>query len=203
MASSSSASLLAASDDVSKHGGLTMSADGSKTRITAPEPSHAEMFYSTTNGGYSGNWHNGLPGHQLGNVPPISQILGARSVIKKPVRPIQITAKCLLATQIAEERKAMQTDKVLSADVIPKKFPVKAENFAYPPMAKRGGDNPLFATSSQVYGKEQPMAHQVAEAYFPSTNLFTKSFVELKPRHTGLSTLPTYSKFHKELDQHY
>ena len=27
---------------------------------------HAGRFYATTNGQYSGNWHNGLPGHQVG-----------------------------------------------------------------------------------------------------------------------------------------
>ncbi|CAL1143808.1 unnamed protein product, partial [Cladocopium goreaui] len=164
----------------------------------------SNRFYATTNGQYCGNWHNGLPGHQLGDVPCISDILGARPCIKKPVRPIQTTAKCVLANQMAEEKKSMQVDKVLSADVVPKKFPVQAQNYCYPPSGKKGGQhdiaqemgasNPLFSTSAQAYGSEMPMDHQVPDRYFPSTNYFTKAFVDSKPRYTGLSTAPTPSK---------
>ncbi|CAE7772938.1 Pum2 [Symbiodinium sp. CCMP2592] len=182
--------------------GLTMGPKGTMI-ITAPEPSHADMFYATTNGQYCGNWHNGLPGHQLGDVPAISDILGARPTIKKPVRPIQTTAKCVLANQIAEEKRSMEADKVLSADVVPKKFPVQAQNYCYPPSGKRGANNPLYATSAQAYGSEMPMDHQVPDRYFPSTNQFTKAFVDTKPRYTGLSTAPTPSKVHKELDMFY
>lgn len=189
--------------DVARVGGLTSTGSKGQFMITAPEPSYAEMFYGTSNSQYKGNWHNGLPGHQLGEVPAIADILAARSVIKKPVRPLQTTAKCLLANQIAQEKIDQQIDKVLSADKVPVKFPVQAENYCYPPMAKRGGDNPLFSTSSQAYGSEMPLAHQVPDRYFPSGNNFTKGFVETKPRYTGLSTKPTPSRVHTELDVFY
>ncbi|CAE8595225.1 unnamed protein product [Polarella glacialis] len=190
--------------DISKVGGMT-AIEGSqgKFKIIAPQPSYAEMFYGTTNGQYSGNWHNGLAGHQLGDVPAIRDVLAARSVIKRPVGPIRTTAKCVLANQIAEEKRAMLVDKVLSADVIPKQFPVKACNYNYPPNAKRGSDNPLYGTSSQAYGSEVPMDHQVSDRFFPSGNQFTKEFVDTKPRYTGLSTYPTLSKVHQALDEYY
>lgn len=184
-------------------GGVTISDPKGSFAVHVAEPSHAEVFYSTTNGQYSGTWHNGLPGYKLGDVPTISQVLASRPTVKKPVRPIVTTAKAVLATQIAEERKAMEVDKVLSADVIPKKFPVEAQNYCYPKSAKRGADNPLYGTSSQAYGSKAPMEHQVPERYFPSTNMFTKGFVDTKPRFTGLSTLPTLSKVHKALDEYY
>mmetsp|Transcript_110173 Transcript_110173/g.246241 ORF Transcript_110173/g.246241 Transcript_110173/m.246241 type:complete len:183 (+) Transcript_110173:93-641(+) len=182
-----------------------MSTSGSQTafKITAPEPSYNQVFYGTSNGEYSGNWQDGTRGTQVGDVPKISDILGARAVIKKPVRAIQTTAKTILADRIRDERTEQLADKVISADVIPKKFPVEAGNFAYPKSAKRGADNPLYATSSQAHGKESPMTHQVPDRYFPSTNGFTKLFVETKPRYHGLHTCPAPSKVHSELDQFY
>lgn len=55
-------------------------------------------------------------------------------------------------------------DKVVSADVVPKKFPVEASAIQYPPPGKRGTDNPLYATSSQSYGGAVPLDHQAALA---------------------------------------
>jgi len=170
---------------------------------TAQEPSYKEVFYGTSNGLYSGHWHDGTRGSQVGDVPKISDVLAARPTVRKPVRALQATAKTILADAIAEERKQQLADKVLSADVVPKKFPVKAEDFNYPPNAKRGADNPLYGTSSQAYGNEVPMAHQISDRYFPSTNLFTKGFVDTKPRFTGLTTRASPSKFHSALDEFY
>lgn len=187
----------------SASGGLNASGSQGKFTITAKEPSHAEVFYGTSNGQYKGHWHDGVNGNQVGNVPPISQILAARPTVRKPVRPLQISAKTILADQIAAEKKSQQAEKVISADVMPKKFPVQAGNFAYPPQVKHGHDNPLYSVSSQVYGNKAPMAHQVADRYFPSTNQFTKGFVDLKPRYTGLSTGPCLSKVHSALDEYY
>mmetsp|Transcript_45416 Transcript_45416/g.97352 ORF Transcript_45416/g.97352 Transcript_45416/m.97352 type:complete len:188 (+) Transcript_45416:154-717(+) len=171
--------------------------------MTAKEPSYSEVFYGTTNGLYKGHWSDGTRGTEVSDVPPISQILAARPTVRKPVRPLIATAKTVLADAIRDERANNLTDKVISADVIPKKFPVTADNIAYPASGKRGSDNPLYATSSQIYGKEVPMAHQLPDRYFPSTNLFTKGFVETKPRYTGLTTAPTLSKVHVALDEYY
>mmetsp|Transcript_6645 Transcript_6645/g.16949 ORF Transcript_6645/g.16949 Transcript_6645/m.16949 type:complete len:195 (+) Transcript_6645:87-671(+) len=171
--------------------------------ITAPTPSYHDVFYGTSNGGYRGHWHDGTRGDQVGNVPKISDVLGARPTIRKPVRAIQTTAKTILADKIAEEKIFQMAEKVISADVCPKKFPVEAGNFAYPTSAKKGHDNPLYQVSSQAYGNKPPMAHQVTDRYFPGTNVFTKKFVDLKPRYAGLSTGPTPSKVHTAMDEYY
>jgi hypothetical protein len=172
-------------------------------KITVKEPTYAEAFYGTSNGQYSGHWNDGTRGDQVGNVPKISDILGARKVTRGPVRPIQTTAKTILADQIEAAFKANQSDKVLCADKIPKKFPVQAHQFSYPVSAKHGHDNPLYQVSSQVYGSVAPMAHQLPERHFPGTNQFTKVFTDLKPRYSGLSTAPTPSKVHTALNEYY
>lgn len=181
-----------------------MKNSNSNPLIQTREPGYSEVFYSTTNGQYTGHWHDGTRGTQVSrDVPRISDVLGARPTIKKPVRPLVTTAKCMLANAIEEERKERLADKVLSADVVPKKFPVKASDFEYPESGKRGSNNPLYQTSSQAYGKETPMPHQIADRYFPSGNKFTQGFVDKKPRYTGLSTAPTYSHVHKALDEYF
>lgn len=171
--------------------------------IPAKEPGYVNAFYGTSNGGYKGHWFDGTRGSQVGDVPKISDVLAARPTIRKPVRPLMTTAKTVLADTIKQERSDMLADKVISADVIPKKFPVEAQNFAYPASGKKGTDNPLYSTSSQSYGKEPPMVHQVPDRYFPSGNQFTKAFVETKPRYTGLATCPTLSMVHKAFDEYY
>mmetsp|Transcript_122969 Transcript_122969/g.393949 ORF Transcript_122969/g.393949 Transcript_122969/m.393949 type:complete len:184 (+) Transcript_122969:113-664(+) len=181
--------------------GLTSSR--SAFAITAKEPSYAEAFYGTSNGLYKGHWHDGTRGSQVGDVPTIQEILAARPTIRKPIRPLIVTAKTVLADAIRDERRNNMADKVLSADVVPKKFPVEAKNMTYPTSAKKGADNPLYACSSQSIGKEVPMAHQITDRYFPSTNAFTKGFVDTRPRYTGLSTAPTHSKVHCALDEAY
>mmetsp|Transcript_70301 Transcript_70301/g.139338 ORF Transcript_70301/g.139338 Transcript_70301/m.139338 type:complete len:194 (-) Transcript_70301:97-678(-) len=176
---------------------------GGQFTITAREPSHVEAFYGTSNGEYKGHWHDGLPGYQAGQVPKISAVLGARPTIRKPVRPLTTTAKTILADQIRAESKAQEGEKVISADRMPKKFPVDHNNYSYPKVDKRGVGNPLYATSSQAYGSEPPVAHQVPDRYFPSTNKFTAGFVETKPRYSGLNCASSLSNVHKELDQRY
>eukprot|EP00929_Paragymnodinium_shiwhaense_P017634 TRINITY_DN12712_c0_g1_i2.p1 TRINITY_DN12712_c0_g1~~TRINITY_DN12712_c0_g1_i2.p1 ORF type:complete len:189 (-),score=41.17 TRINITY_DN12712_c0_g1_i2:158-724(-) len=168
------------------------------------EPNYSDVFYKSSASCHAGTWQDGTPGMQVGgDLPSISEILASRARTRKPVRPLVTTAKCMLANAMEEERKTHQGDKVLSADICPKKFPVEAKNISYPEEAKRGGTNPLYRTSSQVYGSEKPQAHQVSDRYFPSGNKFTKSFVDTKPRFTGLSTQPTRSRAHKALDLPY
>mmetsp|Transcript_46140 Transcript_46140/g.103757 ORF Transcript_46140/g.103757 Transcript_46140/m.103757 type:complete len:213 (-) Transcript_46140:94-732(-) len=193
---------------VPEHGPLPRSASaaslgGSKYTISAKEPSYAEAFYGTSNGGYKGHWHDGTRGDQMGHVPKISDVLGARPTIRKPVRPLVTTARTILADTIKQEKMSQQGDKVLSADRLPKKFPTNASDYCYPPSAKRGTDNPLYETTGMAYGKEAPDWHQIPDRYFPSNNNFTKEFVETKPRYTGLNCVPSLSKVHVELDQRY
>merc|ERR1712232_282361 len=151
-----------------------------------------------------GAWHDGSPGMQVsGDVPSISEILAAKARTKRPVRPLVTTAKCMLANAMEEERKSQLADKVLSADICPKKFPVEAKNLCYHEESKRGASNPLYRTSSQIYGSEKPQAHQLNDRYFPSVNKFTKGFVDTKPRFSGLSCQPTRSRAHTALDLPY
>eukprot|EP00416_Gambierdiscus_australes_P039982 CAMPEP_0171102542 /NCGR_PEP_ID=MMETSP0766_2-20121228/58091_1 /TAXON_ID=439317 /ORGANISM="Gambierdiscus australes, Strain CAWD 149" /LENGTH=225 /DNA_ID=CAMNT_0011562859 /DNA_START=54 /DNA_END=728 /DNA_ORIENTATION=+ len=195
---------------LNQSGGITRHASRSLSEIRtgrhtiiAKEPSYVDAFYGTTNAEYRGHWHDGVPGNQLGDVPKISEILAARPTVKKPVRPLVTTARTLLADQIAAERRAQEGEKVLSADRLPKKFPVEADAYSYPEPGKRGANNPLYSLSSQNYGQAAPDWHQMPDRYFPSNNKFTHGFVETKPRYTGLNCAPTHSKAHKELDQFY
>jgi len=168
------------------------------------DPGPKESFYQTSNSDYCGHWHDGTFGTSVSeNVPKISDILSARPTVKKPVRPLVTTARCVLANQIEQARQEQEADKVLSADVMPKKYPVKSEDFFYPENVKHGADNPLYSTSAQSYGSEIPKPHQITDRFFPSTNMFTKGFVDTKPRFTGLNTTPQLSKVHKALDSYY
>mmetsp|Transcript_10391 Transcript_10391/g.18652 ORF Transcript_10391/g.18652 Transcript_10391/m.18652 type:complete len:184 (+) Transcript_10391:86-637(+) len=177
----------------------------SRAKVTSvPEPSPADVMYTTTNGEYSGSWHDGTPGTTVpADVPPISEVLAMKALVKKPVRPIQTTAKCILADAIAAEEKARQAEKVLSADVAPKVFPVKAGDMFYPETMKKGAGNPLYSTSAQDIGKEPPKQHQIPDRFFPSTNKFSKLFVDTRPRYTGLNTSQTASKVHSAFDEKY
>jgi len=183
--------------------GQTNGMSKSKASISVPEPSYNDVFYATSNGRYRGHWHDGTLGSRLGDVPPISAVLGERPTVKKPVRPLMTTARCVLGTQMLEEQKAREADKVISADVVPKVFPVRSDQCSYPQSGKKGAKNPLYATSSQAYGNEVPMDHQLPDRFFPSTNKFTKGFVDGKPRYTGLNTAASLSRVHKALDEHY
>eukprot|EP00929_Paragymnodinium_shiwhaense_P119476 TRINITY_DN91381_c0_g1_i1.p1 TRINITY_DN91381_c0_g1~~TRINITY_DN91381_c0_g1_i1.p1 ORF type:complete len:332 (+),score=71.27 TRINITY_DN91381_c0_g1_i1:83-1078(+) len=175
--------------------------------IQIQEPKFSDVFYKTTNGMYKGYWHGGHTSGEVlkADVPQISEVLSARgrSTIRKPVRPILTTAKCTIANIIEEELKKQVGEKVLSADVIPKVFPVKVGDISYPASGKIGSNNPLYKTHAQEYGKEPPEKHQISDRYFPNTNHFTNQFVDAKPRNTGLATAPTFSKTHKALDQYY
>lgn len=178
--------------------------DGSRPQYTLPpqkEPTKADVFYQTSNGGYRGHWYDGTPGHKLGDVPTIAEVLGTKPTVRKPVRPLITTAQTLIADQIKTIREGRNAERVISADVVPKKFPSEASAYQYPPPAKKGSDNPLYATSSQNYGKEPPMDHQVPDRYFPSTNNFTKRFVDHKNRYTGLNTAWTPSRIHDSMDE--
>eukprot|EP00427_Karlodinium_veneficum_P024747 CAMPEP_0169118528 /NCGR_PEP_ID=MMETSP1015-20121227/31046_1 /TAXON_ID=342587 /ORGANISM="Karlodinium micrum, Strain CCMP2283" /LENGTH=195 /DNA_ID=CAMNT_0009181297 /DNA_START=106 /DNA_END=692 /DNA_ORIENTATION=+ len=137
----------------------TRAASTSRMISEMADPDYTQAFYKTANSDYCGTWHDGTRGDSVSEVvPTISDVLGARPTVRKPVRPLKATAKCVLANKIQEARNERLADKVLSADVIPKKYPVTAENFNYPPNVKHGADNPLYSTSSQAYGSQMPMS---------------------------------------------
>jgi len=168
------------------------------------EQTYVDAFYSTSNGDYSGFWHDGTRGAPLSkDVPPMREVLNARKSIKKPPRPLATTAKCMLANAMDEEKKANQVEKIASADVIPRKFPVRAKDFHYPEQIKRGANNPLYQTSSMAIGKAMPTDEHLPDRYFPTTKHFTRTFVDAKPRNTSLNTVPSYSRTHKTFDEYY
>lgn len=181
---------------------------GAKPAYRVPDvqgPSHTEAFYATTAGGYSGAWNDATAaamGH-LGDCPTISEVLAMRGQRLKPIKPLVNTGISVLAKQVEEAREARLADKVLSADVLPKKFPAQASEFNYPTSAKRGANNPLYQTASQAIGQETPLDHQISDRYFPGANEFTKQFVDLRPRNTSLNTSSIPSRVHKNLDTKY
>ncbi|CAK0850028.1 unnamed protein product, partial [Prorocentrum cordatum] len=136
-------------------------AGGAKPAYKVPDiqgPSHTEAFYATTAGGYSGAWNDATAAAiagQLGDCPTISEVLAMRGQRLKPIKPLVNTGISVLAKQVDEAREARLAEKVLSADVIPKKFPAQASEFNYPKSAKRGADNPLYQTASQAIGKDR------------------------------------------------
>merc|ERR1712146_95202 len=107
-----------------------------------------------------------------------------------------------MGREYEEAQKAKQGEPVLSAHILPTKFPVKAEKMVYPTIAKRGQENPLYATSSRAIGVP-PMSHQVADIYFPKNNDFTNKYTDHRPRYTGLQTQSLPSKVHSSFDTFY
>lgn len=85
---------------------------------------------------------------------------------------------------------------VLSAHVLPKKFPVDPDRMIYPPAKEL---NPLYATTNTTYGQEVPRPHQVADAFFPRTNKFTKTYTDSKPRVCGLNCARDKPTFKDEI----
>merc|ERR1712194_146697 len=103
----------------------------------------------------------------------------------QPVRPVVHDNDFTLTNAIRSEVEGNTADRVLSAHVLPKKFPIDANRMVYPPLKER---NPLYYTTSSTYGNEQPRPHQVAEAFFPKSNKFSKTYTDSKPRYCGLNT---------------
>merc|ERR1719487_3018928 len=159
-------------------------------------PNH-NAFYKTSNSSYDPKpkWD--------GDIPKISDVLAGKELIPKPMPPNIDHTKYVLQRQHDEAVRSRQGDPVLSAHILPVKFPVNAKDIKYPAIAKRGTDNPLYATSSLNIGKEVPMSHQLPEHYFPKNNDFTNKYTDSKPRYTGLQTMPTLSKVHQKFDAYY
>jgi len=161
-------------------------------------------FYKTSNSDYDPKWMaTGTYNVIKADIPKISDVLAAKELIPAP-KPMQIDlSKYELTRAMEQEVKDRQGDPVLSAHVLPVKFPVKAKNIVYPSIDRKGNENPLWATSSRTIGNEVPMQHQLAEQYFPKNNDFSNQFTDSRPRYTGLQTRPTLSKIHNSFDQYY
>merc|ERR1712194_280570 len=116
---------------------------------------------------------------------PVSEILKRSDALRNPVRPVVDSTSFVMINTIETEKKENQAERVLSAHVLPKKFPVDPDKLIYPPLREK---NPLYYTTSSTYGNEKPRSHQVAEAFFPKSNKFSKSYTDSKPRYCGLNT---------------
>jgi len=167
-----------------------------------PEVNHVGAFYKTSNSDYDPQWAaSGSYNVDKAEIPSISAVLGMKERVRAPVRPKIDFDRFVLQKQEADEVRARQCDAVLSADVLPVKFPSSARDIRYPEVDKRGAKNPLYETSTYNIGKEVPQAHQVPDMYFPRNNHFVKRFTDSKPRFTGLQTRPSASRVHSSFDQ--
>eukprot|EP00746_Dinoflagellata_sp_MGD_P004320 gnl/MRDRNA2_/MRDRNA2_108322_c0_seq1.p1 gnl/MRDRNA2_/MRDRNA2_108322_c0~~gnl/MRDRNA2_/MRDRNA2_108322_c0_seq1.p1 ORF type:complete len:219 (+),score=34.63 gnl/MRDRNA2_/MRDRNA2_108322_c0_seq1:69-659(+) len=161
--------------------------------------SSVDAFYKASNSDYTNQWKCSETGALDGKIPSISEILDGKDPIRRPVRPLVDTGRFLLTKAKMDELKASKLDPILSAHIAPHKFPISA--YEYPKIEKRGAENPLYFTSNTACGKETPMKHQLPDLFFPRDNHFSSTFTDLKPRDTGLSTRPNFSKIHEELDR--
>jgi len=170
----------------------------------APEVSHVGAFYKTSNSDYDPQWvASGSYNVDKAEIPSISEVLARKERVRVPVRPKIPIERFTLQLEHDERVRARQGDAVLSADVLPVKFPTSARDIRYPEIDKKGAKNPLYETSAYHIGKEQPEAHQVPDNYFPRNNHFVKRFTDSKPRFTGLQTRPSPSRVHSNFDQYF
>mmetsp|Transcript_1305 Transcript_1305/g.2928 ORF Transcript_1305/g.2928 Transcript_1305/m.2928 type:complete len:156 (-) Transcript_1305:470-937(-) len=116
-------------------------------------------------------------------VPP-SVVVRRTDDLKKPVRPHVEDTDFIMTNTIKKETESIMAERVLSAHVLPKRFPVDPDRMIYPPLRE---ENPLYYTTNSTYGTEKPRPHQVADAFFPKSNKFSKSYTDSKPRTCGLN----------------
>jgi len=169
-----------------------------------PEVNHVGAFYKTSNSDYDPQWAaSGSYNVDKAEIPSISQVLAMKERVRAPVRPKIPIERFALQREEDERVRNRQGDAVLSADVLPVKFPCSARDIRYPEVDKLGAKNPLYETSAYNIGKETPQDHQVPDTYFPRNSHFVKRFTDSKPRFTGLQTRPSASRVHSSFDQYF
>ena len=85
--------------------------------------------------------------------------------------------------------------------IVPKKFPVKAEDYKYPePIIDPACKTPLYMTTNRTYGKMLPVPSDMPPKYFPGDNTFTQGF-PCNYKFDGFNTSTKFSKVHKKLDE--
>ena len=173
-----------------------------------PKMDKARAFYEPMNSAYTPGWKCADNEISLTGkfVPKISDALGGKTVIHRPVYPTVDMSQYPTMKLIKDAKENRDAEPVLSAAICPKKFPSDdASLFKYPKSGKRGGDNPLYWTTATLIGLEPPKQHQLSERYFPKNCEFCKTFTDTKNFNTryGLKTRPTVSRVHRELDQPY
>ena len=130
-------------------------------------------------------------------VPNIAEVLSRKPLLRQPNK-INVKLEEFAILRLEKEREDnSHADRILSAHKLPFKFPVKAANIEYPPIDKRGADNPLYRTTSMEVGARLPMQHQLAERYFPLNNNFSQSFANRRAsQSTALNTNLSRNRVH-------
>ena len=59
-----------------------------------------------------------------------------------------------MTNAIRKEEDDKHAEKVLSAHILPNKFPINPDKMIYPDI--KNADNPLYYTTNTVYGNEKP-----------------------------------------------
>ena len=83
--------------------------------------------------------------------------------------------------------------------VVPKKFPVQAEQIHYPGLSQNTG-SVLYRTSNRDYGSKPPSQLEIPTKYFPRSAEFTKQYPG-NYKFNGLNTAKTTSKVHGAFDE--
>jgi len=139
------------------------------------------FFATTTSTSYSGDEltkKNGLI--------KMDELIKRADGLKKPNAIRVEDTDFWMTNKIREEQAEKHAERVLSAHILPYKFPINPDKMIYPDV--KNAANPLYYTTNTTYGNEQPRPHQVAEAFFPKTNKFSKSFTDARPRIQALNT---------------
>ena len=80
--------------------------------------------------------------------------LDRQDALKRPDK-IRVTNDDFWMTNaIKDEEHNKHGERVLSAHIIPQKFPVNPDNMIYPDV--KNAENPLYYTNNTTYGNEQP-----------------------------------------------
>lgn len=172
-------------------------------RPVRPEPM---CFYQATSRDIHPDWKcTGKMDLNNIDVPTVSEVLQRKEkyTINRPMASnVDISRYPLLAgsTREFEQRRGDYTP---FSHIRPTQFPAKAETLNYPPNARRGGDNPLYALTSENIGKIKPRPHQLSTYYYPKSNSFSKEFTISNPRVAGLTTVPTFSRVHNALNEYF
>lgn len=173
--------------------------------------SHIDAFYRPTGSDFDAKWRcleeQGAKGANVEKafIPSMSDVFKQRELVRKPVKvpplePSMRSTQFPLMEEKEQFMKSREAEQVMSAPILPKKFPTDAKDIVYPTIEKQGVDNPLFMTGARSYGSKKPMKHQLPDYYFPRNNTWTSSYTDCAPRNNALMSRPSYSKFHEDRD---
>ena len=161
----------------------------------------ANAFFQTSNSGYGGAKENPTFAK---DVPVYSEIGERDLALKHTVKTLkhkilaEMREQGALDTEVYARVKADRAV-IKKQDVIPRMYPSSPDKMFYPePVLNKG--NPLYQTSSNLYGKKKPTGVDVPKKYYPKNNQFTGTFLGGNFTDTGLNTVKTPSRVHYNYD---